>query len=85
MADDQQREVDEIRKAAMRAAKITTQLLAFSRQQVLQPADLRLNQRGGGDGAGPAADAAGQRQGGDVARAARMPWCGPTGRSWSRC
>jgi PAS domain S-box-containing protein len=41
--DDRQREVEEIRKAAMRAARITTQLLAFSRQQVLQPTDLRLN------------------------------------------
>ena len=40
---DQRREVDEIRKAALRAAKITSQLLAFSRQQVLQPTDLRLN------------------------------------------
>ena len=41
--DDGQREVEEIRKAALRAAKITTQLLAFSRQQVPQPGDLRLN------------------------------------------
>jgi two-component system cell cycle sensor histidine kinase/response regulator CckA len=41
-ADDRQREVEEIRKAALRAAKITTQLLTFSRQQVLQPIDLRL-------------------------------------------
>jgi PAS domain S-box-containing protein len=40
---EQVREVDEIRKAAIRAAKITSQLLAFSRQQVLQPTDLRLN------------------------------------------
>jgi PAS domain S-box-containing protein len=44
MGEDRQREVEEIRKAAIRAAKITTQLLAFSRQQVLQPTDLRLNQ-----------------------------------------
>ena len=42
-AGDQHREVEEIRKAALRAAKITSQLLAFSRQQVLQPSDLRLN------------------------------------------
>ena len=42
--DERQREVEEIRKAAVRAARITTQLLAFSRQQVLQPADLRLSQ-----------------------------------------
>jgi two-component system, cell cycle sensor histidine kinase and response regulator CckA len=40
---DQHREVEEIRKAALRAARITSQLLAFSRQQVLQPTDLRLN------------------------------------------
>lgn len=40
---DPPREVQEIRKAAMRAAKITSQLLAFSRQQVLQPVQLRLN------------------------------------------
>jgi len=41
--DVEQREVNEIRKAALRAAKITSQLLAFSRQQVLQPTRLRLN------------------------------------------
>jgi two-component system, cell cycle sensor histidine kinase and response regulator CckA len=41
---DQQREVEEIRKAALRAAKITSQLLAFSRQRILQPTDLRLNE-----------------------------------------
>jgi two-component system cell cycle sensor histidine kinase/response regulator CckA len=40
---DRQRDVEEIRKAALRAAKITQQLLAFSRQQVLQPTDLELD------------------------------------------
>jgi CheY-like chemotaxis protein len=43
MGSSSQKEVEEIRKAAVRAAKITTQLLAFSRQQVLQPVDLELN------------------------------------------
>jgi PAS domain S-box-containing protein len=41
--EDQQHQVDEIRKAAIRAAKITSQLLAFSRQQVLQLRELKLN------------------------------------------
>jgi two-component system, cell cycle sensor histidine kinase and response regulator CckA len=42
LPNDRRREVEEILKAAVRAGKITTQLLAFSRQQVLHPADLRL-------------------------------------------
>src|SRR5215210_7158626 len=37
-------EVDEIRKAASRTARVTQQLLAFSRQQILQPVDLELGE-----------------------------------------
>jgi two-component system cell cycle sensor histidine kinase/response regulator CckA len=43
MGDPRRQEIEEIRKAALRSAELTRQLLAFSRQQVLQSTELRLN------------------------------------------
>jgi len=43
MGDPRRQEIEEIRQAALRSAELTRQLLAFSRQQVLQQTELRLN------------------------------------------
>ena len=43
-ADPRRQDVEEIKRAAHRAAGLTRQLLAFSRKQVMQPRQVNLNQ-----------------------------------------
>ena len=43
-ADDVREDLEEIKSAAARAASLTQQLLAFSRQQVVRPGKLDLNE-----------------------------------------
>src|SRR5713101_839720 len=43
-ADPRKRDVEEIKRAANRAAALTRQLLAFSRKQVMQPRRVNLNE-----------------------------------------
>ena len=42
--DEDKRDIEEIKKAALRAADLTSQLLAFSRKQIVKPKDLDLNE-----------------------------------------
>ena len=44
IGDPRRRDVEEIKRAANRAAALTRQLLAFSRKQVMQPRRLNLNE-----------------------------------------
>ncbi|HEY8106392.1 MAG TPA: ATP-binding protein [Gemmatimonadales bacterium] len=43
IGDPRRQEIEEIRQAALRSAELTRQLLAFSRQQVLSPTELSVN------------------------------------------
>jgi two-component system cell cycle sensor histidine kinase/response regulator CckA len=43
IGDPRREEIEEIRQAAIRSAELTRQLLAFSRQQMLQPTELGVN------------------------------------------
>ena len=43
IGDPRRQEIEEIRQAALRSAELTRQLLAFSRQQVLTPTELSVN------------------------------------------
>ncbi len=84
VAVERHRDIEEIRKAATRAGKITQQLLAFSRQQILQPTDLQLN-----DVVQELVSVLKLLLPANIELEAVCslrwaPWCEPTGRNWIR-